>query len=467
MRKLFAVLCLITLSVTSGAQSADYIQMLNSYVSVRLHLDSDPKRGQMVGAAWLRIRNNGETPLSSVPYILNPGLQVTKTLGPNNRPLRDNSSITSVSGYEYLDATVGTINLPTPLQPDSDTEIVIQYRGSLQNMSWSGIDHAKETLSSNFTVLRADSFGYPVIAAPTKDAVAAALSQPPYYQTATIEVADGYKVAGNLHVDETTLKGANKSYGLRYAQPSTPMVLPIANYLELSEGPISVAVFNGYQSAASSLITSLTPHLTRLTNMLGNPTSGKLNITMVPDGYGTLTTSGLATLEESNFSADQFNASEMLLNLWGIGTQKTAGHWRTSLDQIIKQSVAEQTLTDAATPLFTELKSKISTDKKLGKATLESLTDAKQTKEAEALVGLTLIGLHDIMGNEAFYEFVRTLRADLRGNYADNIAFSDFVTDELNHKKAKKFAKNWLTGKKIGKDLKKADSFNALIERYK
>ncbi|MEX0300064.1 MAG: hypothetical protein AB3N28_13410, partial [Kordiimonas sp.] len=419
MRKLFAVLCLFTLSITSSAQSADYIQMLNSYVSVRLHLDTDPKRGQMVGAAWLRIRNNGNTPLTGVPYILNPGLQVTKTLGPNNRPLRDNSNIASVSGYEYLDATVGTINLPTPLLPDSDMEIVIQYRGSLQNMSWSGIDHAKETLSSNFTVLRADSFAYPVIAAPTKIAIAAALSQPAYYQTATVEVADGYTVAGNLHVDEIALKGANKSYGLRYGQPSTPMVLPIANYLQLSEGPLSVSVFNGYQSAGSSLITDVTPLLTRLSNMLGEPAGNKLNITMVPDGYGTLSTSGLTTLEESNFSADKFNASEALLNLWGVGAQETAGHWRTSLDHIIRQSAANQTLSDEAAPFFSELKSKISTNKKLGKATLESLTVAKQTDEAEALLRLTFAGLHDIMGKDAFYEFVRALRTDLRGNYAD------------------------------------------------
>lgn len=464
---LLAVLTCFSFLINHAVVATDYLQMLNSYVSVKLHLDSDPKRGQMVGAAWLRIRNNTNAPLSDIPYILNPGLQVTKILGSNNSPLSDTSRMGSIEGYEFLEATIGTISLPTPAKPDSDIEVVIHFRGSLQNLSWAGIEHAKETLDNGFTILRADSFGYPLISTPKKAAINAALNQPPYYQTATVELAEGYKIAGNLHVDEVTLKGSNKSFGLRHAQPSTPMALPIARYQQITEGPLTVSVFDGEQTKGSALASSLTPDLARLNDLLGAPSSGKLNITMAPDGYGTINAPGLVMLEQSNFTANSVKSSGTLLNLWGIGAQHTKGHWRNSLDKVIQLSVSGEGLDTHTSVTFSEFKAALSTNKKLGKATLESLTEAGSTGNAETLSSLVLIGLHDIMGADAFFTFIRELRSELRGNYADNIAFSEFIIDELKHKKAKKFARNWLTGKKIGKDMKKVDSFGALTKRYK
>tara|TARA_R110002096_G_scaffold5397_3_gene25201 strand:+ start:4314 stop:5720 length:1407 start_codon:yes stop_codon:yes gene_type:complete len=464
---LLAILICFSFLKSHAVIAADYLQMLNSYVSVKLHLDSDPKRGQMVGAAWIRIRNNTDAPVSDIPYILNPGLQVTKVLGGNNRPLNNTSRTLPIEGYEFLETTVGTIGLPTPVKPDSDIEVVIHFRGSLQNLSWAGIEHAKEELDKRFTILRADSFGYPIISAPTKAAINAALNQPPYYQTATIEMADGYMIAGNLHIDEVTLKGANQSFSLSYTNPSTPMILPIARYQQITEGPLVVSVLEGEQTAGATLISTLSPDLVRLNNLLGAPTSGKLNITMVPDGYGTLNTPGLVMLEQGGFTTTSVKPSGTLLNLWGIGTQHPKGHWRNSLDKVIQLSVSGEGLDAHTNTAFSDLKAALSTNKKLGKATLESLTEAGSTGSAELLSSMVLIGLHDIMGPDAFFAFIRELRSELRGNYADNIAFSEFIADNLKHKKAKKFAKNWLTGKKIGKDMKKSDSFSALIKRYK
>lgn len=465
MRKLFLFLLFsFTLSASNAVSASDYLKMMNSYTSVKLHLDSDPNRGQMVGAAWLRIRNNTDAPITQVPFILNPGLQVTKALGSNNMPLANRSETTNIAGYEFLEATVGTITLAAPVKPDSDTEVVIHYRGSLQNLSWAGVEHAKETLDSQFTVLRADSLGYPVIAAPTKASLQAALKQPPYYQTATVELADGYTIAGNLHVDETSIKGANKSYGLRHAQPTAPMILPIARYHKTESGPLTVSVFNGEQNAASEIVSALSPSLAQLNTLLGAPTAGKLNVTMVPDGYGTANTMGLAMLERSNFSADTIQTSGALLKLWGIGAPHAAGRWQNSLDGIIQTVVSGNSLEAHADAAF---KSVHARKKDLAKATLESLSEAQAHTDAEALSSIVLTGLYNLMGHDSFFEFVRKLRADLRGNYADNIAFVEFLAEELQHKKAKKFAKNWLSGKKIGKDMKKADSFNALMARYK
>ena len=75
--------------------------------------------------------------------------------------------------------------------------------------------------------------------------------------------------------------------------------------------------------------------------------------------------------------------------------------------------------------------------------------------------------MHSLMGEEAFFAFAREMRAELRGGIADNAAFADFLSKKTPHKKARKFAKNWLKSKKVGKDLKKTESFEELMARYK
>lgn len=466
MRQFFIILSVLLISLSStSVKATEYLQMLNSYVSMKLHLSAGS--GQMVGAAWIRVRNNSAASLTEIPYILNPGLQTTQVMGGGNTPLQHSSAITPISGYEFLEATAGTIKLANAVQPDKEAEVIIHYRGSLSDLSWTGLNHVKETLTSDFTIIRADSFAYPVLAEPNKAALVAAISQPAYYQTATVELGSGYKIAGNLHVGEQNTKGANIAFDLKHALPTAPMTLPIARYETQPHGPLNISYLPGSQTAAAALVSELSPEIDRLRTLLGAPSSSQLNITMVPDGYGHLNTTGLVMMEENSFSSDTVRSSGALLTLWGIGGKQKSGHWRNSLNQIISLAATEADTSAHAAALFTNMKTLLSSNKKLGKTAFAKFTENNWHQEAETQSGLILAGLYDIMGADAFFALVREIRSELRGNYADNAVFADFILDTVKHKQAKKFAKNWLRSKKAGKDMNKANSFEELIKRYK
>ena len=450
-----------------AAQATDHVQMLNSYVSMKLHLDADASRGQMVGAAWLRIRNTSDTPITEVPFLLNPGLQVTKVLGTSNKPLFETSDVSSISGYDLLKLTSGTVTLAPALGGGKDTEIIIHYRGSLQNLSWSGRDHAKETLSQDFTIIRADSFGYPVLAAANKAAIEATTHQPNYYQTATIELADGYMVAGNLHIDETTLKNDNKVFDLKNTSPIAPMILPIARYQSLTSAPLFVSFLPGGHMAAQTLIDAITPEMQRLQQLLGNPSIPRINITMVPDGYGTISTAGLIMMEQSHFTAKPVKASNALLGLWALNREYPQGQWKNSLNTYLSRVLSTENTNTLQEALFSSVAHALSANPAAGKTVVADLTEKNWNTEADAITSFVFAGLHALLGDENFFAFIRSARNDLRGNYVDNAMFADFVMEAVHDKKARKFAKNWLTGKKANKDLKKASTFSELIANYK
>lgn len=465
MRIIIALLTTVFMYASTAAQAENGIKILNNYISMKLHLSAS--NGQMVGASWIRIRNSSNAPIHEVPFILNSGLNVTRIVGGNNNPLQQSSALTPISGYEFVEANAGTVRLSSPVQPDKDVEIVIHYRGKLTDMSWTDVSHVKETLTSDFTLIRPDAFAYPVISAPNKSAIAEALAQTPYFSTATVELASGYALAGNIHVNGQEVKGANISFDLKHNQATGPMILPIARYKLLQDGPVAISYFAGQESTASTLSSALAPEIAQLQNLLGKPSSSKLNIAMAPDGYGQVTTTGLIMMEEDSFTADYVKSSGALLSLWGVNSQDASGHWRRTFHDMIKLAATGGDLDDYSTTVFSAFKSALTDNTAIGKTKFEEFSEKGWTVESDAFVGLTLAGIRHLMGNDAFFAFVQAMHGELKGAYADNTVFADFVLEELNHKKARKFAQNWLTGKKAGKDLKKADDFAALMKRYR
>ena len=89
MRKFVAIIFLAVCSLGSHSFATDSLKIMNSYVSMKLHLSSS--NGQMVGAAWIRVRNISDAPISEIPFLLNSGLNVSKITASNNNPLRETS----------------------------------------------------------------------------------------------------------------------------------------------------------------------------------------------------------------------------------------------------------------------------------------------------------------------------------------------------------------------------------------
>lgn len=425
--KIAALLVLVLLPARLSA--ADYLQMLNSYVSMKLHLSHS--NGQMVGAAWLRIKNNTGAPLSEIPFVLNPGLNVVRATTGSGSPLSQNSATADVTGYEYLQATVGMVMLPSAVAPDGEAEVVIHYRGTLQAIDWAGIEGASETLNPDFTIIRARSFGYPVIAAPNKRAIEAAIDQPAYYQTATIELPAGYTVAGNLMNAERTAGGSNDKLDLKSSSPVKAMTLPIGVFNSLHSGNVSLSFLEGHSAGSSKEITGrASDRINILRGWLGEPKQD-LHITYVPTGYGQHTEAGYMMLE--NKSADlqtEASVDTAVKGLWGLATH-TAGAWDTGLKAVVNAALDGVDIRAEREKAFASAKTLITANAGVGKTAIPNLSNP----EHRDVIGTLMFWiLYDRLGHDGFMAEARLMRSELPNSASGYLMLADVILEESSAK---------------------------------
>lgn len=456
--KIAALLVLVLLPARLSA--ADYLQMLNSYVSMKLHLSHS--NGQMVGAAWLRIKNNTGAPLSEIPFVLNPGLNVVRATTGSGSPLSQNSATADVTGYEYLQATVGMVMLPSAVAPDGEAEVVIHYRGTLQAIDWAGIEGASETLNPDFTIIRARNFGYPVIAAPNKRAIEAAINQPAYYQTATIELPAGYSVAGNLMKGDRTTGGSNDKLDLKSDAPMKAMTLPIGIFDTYQKDGMTLNILKGLYPDEQSLLDRTGPQLELLNSWFGAP-KNTLHVTYVPSGYGQQAEAGYLMLEDKTIdqtTAD--NIKKAVNGLWGLDTY-TAGAWDTGLKAVVNAALQGADTRTEKEKAFADTKALVSSSASAGKTAVSNLSNAHHR---DVIGTLMFWILYDRLGHDGFMAEARLMRNELPNSASGYLMLSDVILEESSAKTSKKLAKNWLEKGKLGKDIKKASSFADLAKRY-
>ncbi|MFC3050379.1 hypothetical protein [Kordiimonas pumila] len=459
----FLSLAFFTFSLPLQAAENSFLPVLNSYVSMKLHLDD--RNGQMVGAAWIRVKNTTDRPLVEVPFILNPGLHVTKVTNGAGAALGFSANLSPVSGYAGLRATVGTVSLSAPVPAGSEAEIVIQYRGILSPLESGGILGAKETLNPDFTMIRAESFGYPVIAAPTKASINMAINQPPYYQTATLELPSGYSVAGNLITDSPA--DAAK-IDLKSDTPVAAMVLPIGRFTKEQQGAFLLASLTGNTVNSTDVLATNAPLAAQLTDWLGTPKT-PLQISFVPDGYGTFTEPGFIMLPENSggntvvaaASADMVKAA--IPAAWGI-YQGAPGAWDNGLNTVLLILFdGTEAVASAEAAAFKAAQNAVNLNTTLGKM---PVGDYQNPADKDAVGTLFFWLLYDRLGHDDFMAFARTLRTELPNSNAGYLMLADVIAEVKAPKAAQKLSVNWLEKGKLDKDIKKAQKFADVSERY-
>ena len=80
---------------------------------------------------------------------------------------------------------------------------------------------------------------------------------------------------------------------------------------------------------------------------------------------------------------------------------------------------------------------------------------------------LAFLALHELLGSDDFFALVRGLRAELSVGYVDMQTVADYLDQHIKNRKARKFAENWFSKGRIGKDMAKAGSFEELVALYR
>jgi len=365
---------LLLLLGTASARAESDIELLNATLVAKFHFAEEARDGQMVGAYQVSFRNNGNTVLRTVSLLLNPGLTVDHVVGPGGKRLKATIRLVPVEGFNHLELNQVEVTLARPLLKGmSRREIVVHYRGYLEDLSQTGLPGVKETLHPDFTMIRAQSFGYPVFAKNNQSSIQKAWGHKPFHQVAFLDVPGLNSVVGNMKIAQKTTNGDITKFEMKSEHPTGLMTLAIGPYANLSAPNIKLAYLDGSKGTATAILDGLNKEVRALTARLGDPRrNAVLNFVEAPDGFLAPHTPGLVILAGPRFSGEavfkkvnlqetpdltllsspqgvsQVSSSMIgkgvyaeLVNLWKVNPYGNTNHWGTGLDDTLVAVLTE------------------------------------------------------------------------------------------------------------------------------
>lgn len=469
----FYIFAFLMLSVPAfGKQTAaNDIELLSSTLITKLHFDRNPRKAQMVGALQVSFRNITNAPLTKVQVLLNPGLRFERISGPGNQALGFTNGYVAIEGLGQLELNAAILTLASPLAPQKRVEIAIHYRGFLENLSFVGLDGVPETLDPDFTMLRAQSFAYPVFSRPDKLSIEAAWNHKPFQQFAFVEYPGQNSIVATLPVVGKTIDAGKNNAELKAKGPTRMLAIAIAPYETATEKYVSVLHRANNAQAAQFLAREADKEAEKFASRLGPPPKDTVfQIAETPDTYRTDAAAGISFKPASFFAAPTVDASmkKAIGDLWRFNTAGTPDHWADGLDGFISSMMLNpQKASLELDAQFAAVKSLVVENKTLGKTALADFAIDGFSDEQALFSRVAFATLHDITGSDVFFGLMRDVRRDLRGSYRDLSAIADYLADNVSDKKARRFVENWFAGGKAGKDIAKAKNFADLVSRYK
>jgi hypothetical protein len=240
-------------------------------------------------------------------------LKVTAITDEQGTSIPYQQNVLSFEDWEQLQVNHVEARLTKPLAPGQSQTIGIVYEGFLFGYSNDGWMYVKDHIAKEFTFMRMDGYGYPVVGYPSDDVNRrAGLQSYDYILSVTVPeglvVANGGKLTGKSTIDGQT------TYTYTNLKPAWRMDMPIAPYGIVEDKQDNLKIFHFPQDKdnASMILEAMNTTLRLFTNWFGPADNFQgFTIIEVPEGYGSQTdvTSILQT-------ADAFQKRENLTALY-------------------------------------------------------------------------------------------------------------------------------------------------------
>lgn len=478
MVRLFGVLLLLCtiFSIPLKASEDGYFRLLNSYLALKLHLAENPKDGKLVGAAWIRFENRTGEKVTKIPLLLNPGLKVTKIVATKGQPLPFSQQTKPIKDWPKLKLNAVTADTGQGIKHKGIYEITVNFEGSIEPLTESGMGYVRESLSSDFTIFRFENFGYPVLAKPTDAAISAAGQNQNYYQSATLEVPEGYVPAGNLPIEKKTLLDKRVTYDLKSETPIPFLMLPIARYGQIKRENITVNFLEGGRENAEKLALEAERTLALFTRWFGpSPDRNRLAITAIPEGYGSQRMPGLIIQDEAAFKSAS-NYDELyheIAHLWHPKEPSLKpSRWNEGLAMLM-QAIAADTLQGThglqafKENRFSRTRDQFTKHADYGTTPLANYGDKGLTDLSYSSGAVFFAMLHDLLGHDRFLTLIRDMQQEFAISGASTGTFATYLMERMPNRKAEDFVEGWFLAGGAGQDIQATESYAALVEKYR
>ena len=417
------VLMLLLGDPTTSAEKPPYD--IQSYrLSVRVSFEKSPDSDSpyrslfsilntLDAEATIVVRNVSSEPLEEISLLLHRLMKVAE-LAANGRPATFRQTLEAIEDWESYQVRYISVKLEQPLAPGGQVTLRVRYAGQLEGYSEAGMLYVRETLDPDFTILRSETFCYPQLARPQRDAVQLARRTDTFDQTLEVTVPVGHVVvnAGKLTAMEES--EGTRTYSFSSREPDSVFLIPIAPYRLITAGENRIFHFEASSDGAKKLAGHLDKAVALFTSWFG-PTAMDhgLTIAEIPEFFGSQ--SGALIIQTSGAFTDPERHGEFyheLSHLWNApDVDPKPSRWNEGLAMYLQGLVEEklksgESLGRQLSETFSRLQKSLSEDEELCRVALIDYGKEGDTSYSYRTGALFFGILHDHVGEDALLEFL-------------------------------------------------------------
>ena len=469
------LLAFISLTFVSFAFGSDVNQLPNT-LEYKLDLRIDYGTKKLSGHCELTILNKTNQSLENVPILLYRLLSVKNVENENRVALLFTQKVVSISGWEEIQVNFIEISLSKMLEPGEKSKIKLAYEGYLFGYSAEGWRYVKDHIDKNFTIIRTDGFGYPIVGYPNeRDMMKIAQEQYDYLINVTVPykmtVVTGGKLIDQTKTDDET------TFIFRSKKPSWRLDIAISNYQLFEKGENKVYYFARDSLGAQKVMNALQASFELYTQWFGPLDNFQgFSIIEVPEGY-----SSQKDITAIILSAENFNESKEMHTIY----HEIAHSWNvTNLDaqpsrfesegfaQFLQYLVLEKldnkenAVVEAAQRFLDRVRNTFNEKKEYQTIPIKDYGIHDMTEYSYSLGMVVFAIFYDLVGPDHFNKIIGSFYS---AYYSKGATLDEFIhhCQKLAPLDLEKFFDDWIYSTKGIKLVVAGKTFNELIHYYK
>lgn len=244
-----------------------------------------PQDGQLQARVTITVENRTERTWEEVPFLLYRLLGVDGATAGDGSPLRFVADIVRDADSPDLQVNRVDVTPAEALAPGQSTRISLEFSGSIHGYQevWG---YVRDTISEEYTLLRDDTFAYPILSLPT---AASLYLDRRFTYDLEVTVPEGYVVAsGGRRTGVVTADGRTTfSYVSKVAVWRLDVAVAHFAVRHDDEGTLSVFVLPGHEEGADRVLRAMRDAVELYSDLFG-PAGNFLGYTAIeiPDGWG-------------------------------------------------------------------------------------------------------------------------------------------------------------------------------------
>jgi hypothetical protein len=414
MRTSSVVLAGLSLAVSvSGAQSrGDPLLLRPAHYDLAITADLASQR--IDGTARIRLRNENKVPVDEASFLLYRLLRVGDVRDAAGRTMRFDQSVVTFEDFTKLQANHLRVPLVPALAPGQETVVEIQYEGHVLGYAETGMAYIRDRVDTAYTLLRDDSYAYPLAGYPSVG-VRRRAGLPVFDYTARVTVPSSHTVANGGRLIERIGNGPTTTFVYGSVKPSWRMDFAIAPFGTVRRGRLAVFHLPSDSAGALRVMIAMERTLALFTRWFG-PLEGDspFSVIEIPDGWGSQA-DVTSILQAAAAFRDPKREGELyheISHLWNVPDDAgPSSRWNeglaTFLEDVATDSLNGRATTDSVAIRYARwLRGRLEADSALRTVPPAAYGANNMTDWSYSVGSLMFFNLYRLVGHETFGRIV-------------------------------------------------------------